>query len=122
MTKLLKTLAIAGATVLATSTTAMAGDTAFEVKRINNAHAKIAVKAFKKGEFSRSAQLNEIALTRGLSKSRTAIVQSNLCASYAMIGNTDQAQQACDVALELRPDLKEAKQNNEALRVKLAQK
>ncbi|WP_409432651.1 hypothetical protein ACJ3XI_10640 [Litorimonas sp. RW-G-Af-16] len=123
MLNVMKTCAIAGATALAMTTTAFAADSAaeFTMKRTTNAHVKMSVKAFKKGDYERAVRFSETALTKGLSESRQAIVQSNLCASYAMLNDTAQAAQACAAALALNPELEEAKANQTALNIRLVE-
>jgi len=106
---------------------AQAGDTTtnaphMAVKTTSNAYVKLGVKAYKNGEFDRSIAFHKRALNDGLSKSRRAIAQSNLCASYAAIGDMEAATEACDAALELKPGYELAVANKSALTVLLAQK
>ena len=126
MTKTFKNLALAGATAVAImlAPAAFAGDNtnaAFSVERTSNPAVRVAVKAFKKGDYAKSVQFSQQALRSGLSKSRASVAQSNLCASHAMLGEMEKAAEACVAALDLKPENETALANSKALTVKLAQ-
>ena len=95
--------------------------TEFEVVQATNGTVKLGVKAFQKGDYARSVALHKSALRQGLSSRKAAIVQTNLCASWAKLGDYVQAETACETALELRPDYGPAKANMNLITVKLAQ-
>lgn len=96
--------------------------TQFEVARTTDGVVKASVKAFSKGDYAKSIALNKAAIRRGMSKRKTAVAQSNLCASWAMLGDLVQAEKACETALDLRPDYKPARANMDLLTLKLAEK
>ncbi len=125
MTKTMKNLVLAGATAaaIALSPAAFAGETSqsFNVERTTNPAVRVAVKAFKKGDYERSVRLNQQALRKGLSSSRASVAQSNICASYAMLGELEKAGEACQAALDLKPDNDVASANKAALTVRMAQ-
>lgn len=93
----------------------------FQVSSTTDGLVKLGVKAFKRGDYERAIRMNEQALRASLSRRKTAVAQSNLCASYAKLDMMPQAQVACDAALELRPDYAPALANKGALTVRLAQ-
>ena len=95
--------------------------TDFNVAKATNGAVKLGIKAFHKGDYARSVALHKSALRQGLSSRKAAIVQSNLCASWAKLGDYVQAETACEKALDLRPDYAPAKANMDRLIVKLAQ-
>lgn len=97
-------------------------EASFVVKSASDNLIRMGVKAFRKGNFEKSVRLNQAAIKTSLSAPREAIAQSNLCASYALLGDMEQAQAACTAALELRPGLTQAQTNKAALTIKLAQK
>ena len=112
-------------------TSAMAGDktveapatiTQFDVATTTNGVVKSGVKAFKKGDYAKSVALHKAAIRGRMSKRKTAVAQSNLCASWAMLGDLVQAEKACETALELRSDYEPALANMELLNIKLAEK
>jgi len=121
-------LTLAAMTLTFPSASAMAADvnapaaSTFIVKSAADANIRRAAKAHKKGEFEDSIRINHRALKTSLSSKRAAIVHSNLCATYATVGEMNKAQAACSAALELRPDYAPAVANKTALTVKLAQK
>jgi len=117
-TALIPASAMAGENTGATLTTT----TQFEVTRTTDGVIKLGVKAFKKGDYAKSVALNKAALRNGLSKRKKAVAQSNLCASWAMLGDLVQAEKACEAALDLRPDYNAARANMDLLTVKLAEK
>lgn len=132
-TRPLKTLAIctisAAAFILPAS--AMAGETAptvttvaadYQVKSSSNGLIKSGVKAFNKGNFAKAVSLNKAVIRSRPNRTKTAIAQANLCASLAKLDRIEQAAEACDAALELRPGLDVAKSNQALLQVRLAQK
>lgn len=82
----------------------------------------MSVKAFKKGEYERSAAFSKRALKDGLSKSRKAIAYANLCSAEAASGNMEAAAEACDASLELQPGFEIAEANRSALTTLLAAK
>ncbi len=86
----------------------------YAVRSTSDVNIKMGVKAFKAGEFDRAVAFNQKAIKSGLSKSRKAIAYSNLCAALAAQGDRAAAVAACDSALALRPELKEAAQNRAA--------
>lgn len=121
-------LTLAAMTLTFPAASAMAADvsapaaSSFIVKSAADDNIRRAAKAYKKGEIETSIRINRRALNSSLSAKRAAIAHSNLCASYATIGEMDKAQAACAAALELRPDYAPAMANKAALTVKLAQK
>lgn len=121
----LATLAALAITATLPAASAMAADAptnGFVVKSTTDGRIKLGVKAFKKGDFERSASYNRQAIKASLSRKKTAIAQSNLCAAYAKLDLMDEAQTACTAALELRPDYAPALANKAALTIRLAQK
>ena len=78
------------------------------------------MKAFKKGDFQRSAKMSEAAIKNKISKRRQAVAQSNLCAALGELGQFEDAANACDTALELRPGYATAEANKSALTIRLA--
>lgn len=115
------TLTFPAASAMAADVSAPAAST-FIVKSAADANIRRATKAFNKGEFESSIRIHHRALKTSLSSKRAAIVHSNLCATYATVGEMDKAQAACSAALELRPDYAPAVANKSALTVQLAQK
>ncbi len=104
---------------------AMAADTtvdSFTVSTTTDGRIRLGVKAFKKGDFSKSVRLHRAALKTSLSPRKAGIAQSNLCAAYAKLEMMDEAEAACTAALELRPDYAPAQANKAALTIRLAQK
>lgn len=121
----LATLAAIAMTATLPAASAVAADAPsanFVVKSTTDARIKLGVKAFNKGDFERSASYNRQAIKASLSRRKTAIAQSNLCATYAALDMMDDAQTACTAALELRPDYAPAQANKAALTIRLAQK
>ena len=112
-------LSAAGAIAADQTAPAQAG---FETATTTNGKVRLSIKAFKKGDFERSAAFSKSALKSSMSDRRAAIVHTNLCAAYGEMGELEQAAEACDTALELRPDYQPALVNREALTVRLAQK
>jgi len=94
----------------------------FVVKSTTDGRIKLAVKAFKKGDFEKSVRMSKSALTGGLSSRKEAVAYSNLCAAYAKLGQMEDAQSACDTALELREHYAPAIVNKASLIIRLAQK
>jgi len=130
----LSALAAVALTVTLPAASAMAADAStasaapvtstavFQVKSAADGKIRAGVSAFEKGDYQKALTFNRSALSGGgLSPRKAAIVQSNLCAAYAMIGEMDKASSACATALELRPNYAPAKANKAALTVKLAQ-
>ena len=119
-------IATAGLALPAASAMAADAPTAapvsFSVKTTTDYNVRAGVDAFRKGNFERSVAYNEAAIKSRMSAKRKAVAQSNLCAALANLGELEKAEAACDAALELRPDLKEAAQNKSALNFKLVQK
>ena len=121
----LATLAALAITATLPAASAMAADgqaNDFVVKSTTDGRIKLGVKAFNKGDFEKSAAYNRQAIRASLSRKKTAIAQSNLCAAYAKLEMMDEAQMACTAALELRPDYAPAQANKAALTIRLAQK
>ncbi len=83
---------------------------------------RLAVQAFKKGDYAKSVSRSQKALKSRLSDSRAAIAQSNLCAAHGAMGDMDEAKAACDAAIDLRADYAPAAANKAALTVMLAEK
>ncbi|NNE58200.1 MAG: hypothetical protein HKN36_08850 [Hellea sp.] len=122
-----KTLMTLAAASMMVPALASAGETApqagaFTVKTTTDYRVKEAVKSFKSGDFTRSIAYSQKAIEEGLSTKREAIAFSNLCAALAASGDMNAATEACDTALELRPDYAPAVDNKAALTVMLAQK
>lgn len=119
-------LTIAALSLMAPAVSASATDAStanvFTVKTTTDYRVKKAAKAFRKGEFERSIAYSNKALNAGLSSKRKAIAYTNICAAEASLGNMEAAAEACDSALNLRPDYAPAVSNKAALRVMLAQK
>lgn len=114
-------LALPAASAMAADAPAPAPYT-FTVKTTTDYHVKAGAEAFKRGDFQRSVSYANAALKAGMSDRRAAVAQSNLCASYAHLGDLEKAAEACDAALELRPGYSAAESNKAALTIKLAQK
>lgn len=96
--------------------------TDYQVKSSSNSLIKSGVKAFKNGDYARSVGLNKAVIKIRPSRLKTAIAQANLCASYAKLEKMEQASDACEAALKLRPGLEVAQANQGLLRTRLAQK
>jgi len=121
----LATLAALTITATLPTVSAMAAEAPtsnFVVKSTTDGRIKLGVKAYKKGNFARSASLHEQALRAALSSKRTAIAHSNLCATYAKLDRMEEARTSCEAALELRPDYSPAQTNKATLEIRLAQK
>jgi len=121
----LATLAALAITATLPTASAMAADAPtgdFVVKSTTDGLIKMGVKAFKRGDFERAARLNEQATRSSLSRQKTAIAHSNLCAAYAKLEMFDEANKACATALELRPNYTPAETNKASLTIRLAQK
>ena len=121
----LATLAALAITATLPAASAMAAEAAannYVVKSTTDGRIKLGVKAFKKGNFERSVSLHEQAVRASLSRRKTAIAHSNLCAAYAKLEMMDEARNSCAAALELRPDYAPAQANKAALTIRLAQK
>lgn len=108
-----------------TSASAMASDKTastpgFQVTSAATSHIRSGAKAFKKGEYAKSAMYSRVAIQSSLSNRREAIAQSNLCAAYGAMGEMENARLACISALELRPGYEPAIANKAALTYKLA--
>lgn len=128
-----KTLAICTISVAALimPASAMANETApaattvtadYQVKSSSNGLIKSGVKAFKKGNYAKAVSLNKAVIGTRPNRQKMAIAQANLCASLAKLEEVEQAVEACDAALKLRPGLDVAKSNRALLKVRLAQK
>ena len=92
---------------------------AFEVRKTTNTAVKFSVAAFNNGDYSKAARYSRSAIAAGLSPSRRAVAYNNLCASLgAMEQNLDEAIDACDAAIALRPTLSEAHNNRCMIRMK----
>lgn len=78
------------------------------------------VKAYRKGDLETAAMFMRTSLKESRSTSEQAKLQSNLCAIYAAMGNTQRAVLACDTALELSPHYTPARVNTHALKIKFA--
>ena len=96
--------------------------TEFNVAITSDGIVKSGVRAYERGDYAKSVAMHKAAIRARMSKRKTAVAQSNLCASWAMLGDYVQAEKACDTALELRPDYEPAQVNRELLGVKLAAK
>ncbi len=94
----------------------------FTVRSASDGKIRLSVKSFKKGDMERSIRFSQSALRANLSKAKQAVAHSNLCAAYGELGDLEKASTACDIALEIRPDMEEARNNKNALSVRLAQK
>lgn len=101
--------------------TAPIEQTDFNVTKATNGAVKLGIKAYHKGDYAKSVALHKSALRQGLSSRKAAIVHSNLCASWAKLGDYVQAETACETALELRPGYEPAQANMDRLTIKLAQ-
>lgn len=93
----------------------------FQVKSSSGSTIGAGAKAFKKGQFEKSAMFSRTAIKSSLSNKREAIAQSNLCAAYGAMGEMENARLACKAALDLRPDYAPAVANTKVLSFKLAQ-
>lgn len=117
------------AATLALPASAMAEDTKptvvaadYQVKSSSNGLIKSGVKAFNKGDYAKAASLNKAVIRIRPSRMKTAIAQANLCASLAKLDELEQAADACEAALELRPEMDIAKSNQALVKIRLAQK
>jgi len=117
--------------MLISPSSAMAGETGtaavttaadFQVKSSSYGLIRSGVKAFDRGNYAKSVALNKAVIRIRPNRIKTAIAQSNLCASYGKLGDFEQAATACKAALELRPELEAAKSNQALLKTRLAQK
>ncbi|MDB2437147.1 hypothetical protein N9W89_00400 [Hellea sp.] len=121
----LATLAALAITTTLAPASAMATDAptaSFVVKSTTDGRVKLGVKAFKRGDFERSVRWSKSALEGSLSSRKEAVAYSNLCAAYAKLGQMEEAQEACDSALELRANYAPAIVNKASLITRLAQK
>lgn len=118
ITKSLITLSALAALTAGVSASAYAQGSAapaeYAVRKSSDVNVKMGVKAFKAGDYARAVSYNRKAIKSGLSKRRKAIAYSNLCAALGAQGDYAGAIAACDTALTLRGDLKEAAQNRAA--------
>lgn len=115
----LATVAVIGFSAIM-GASALAADGEFTITKTTNPVIQSAVKAYKQGDYDKSARLSRAALKASLSPRRTAIAQSNLCAAYAKLEKFEKAGEACQAALELRPGYAPAEANQAALTVRLA--
>lgn len=121
-------LSLTAAVLALPAASAMAADVtpqtsaSFVVKSSADSHIRSSARAFKRGDTEKSIRYSLRALKSGLSAQRAAIAHSNLCAAYAVLDDMENAAEACDTALKLRPDYKPALTNSAALTVRLAQK
>ena len=113
------TMITAASAMAADNTAAASAD--FKVATTSNSVIRAGVSAFKKGDYEKSVTFTRAALKSSLSDRRAAIAQSNLCAAYGKLGEMDLAQEACAIALELRPGYAPAEQNKAALTIRFAQ-
>ncbi len=125
-TTLLALSAAAMMTTTLAATPAMAGDnpsifSQWKVETSTDYYVKAGAKAFKKGDYNRSVAYSNKAIDKGLSSKREAIAYSNLCAAHGALHETAAAAEACDKALELRPDYAPAQANQAGLRTLFAQ-
>lgn len=93
----------------------------FQVKSSSGSTISAGAKAFKKGQYAKSAMFSRAAIKSSLSHRREAIAQSNLCAAYGAMGEMENARLACKAALDLRSDYAPAIANTKLLTVTLAQ-
>jgi len=105
----------------ASAMAAEAPEHSFQVKSASGSTIGAGAKAFKKGQFAKSAMFSRTAIKSSLSNKREAIAQSNLCAAYGAMGQMEDARLACKAALDLRPNYAPALANSQALTFKLAQ-
>lgn len=105
-----------------TETAPIAAASEFQVKSSSNGLIKSGVKAFNRGDYAKSVALNKAVIRIRPSRMKTAIAQTNLCASYAKLGDFVQAETACEAAPNLRPDLETVRSNQALLRTRLVQK
>lgn len=119
---------VAAAGISFSAPSAMAADqknpshAAFTVKSAADSNIRTGAQEFRKGNYERSAARSRAALKSSISLRRAAIAHSNLCAAYAIMGDMKKAEEACNMALTLRPDYLPAQGNKAALTIKLAQK
>ena len=78
------------------------------------------VKAYRNGDLETAAMFMRTSLKDNRSKAEQAKLQSNLCAIYAAMNNTQRAALACDKALELAPHYTPARSNAQALKITFA--
>ncbi|NNC37056.1 MAG: hypothetical protein HKO02_06350 [Hyphomonadaceae bacterium] len=98
--------AIAAITLAGMTGTAMANDTQLQFSVESNATRSIssAATAFERGDYAKSVSFSKYALKQGLKKSRKTAALSNLCAALGVQAQYDDAMEACNKALELKPD------------------
>ena len=96
------------ATVLMTGLagTALANDTQLQFSVESNATRSIraSATAFDKGQFKKSVSFSNYALKQGLKKSRKTAAYNNLCAALGAQAEYESAMEACNAALELKPE------------------
>jgi len=93
--------------------------TEFEIISAQNKLIRSGVKAFEKGNYAKAVSFNKAAIRIRPNKRKMIVAQSNLCASWAMLEEYEQAETACLAALKLDPAYEPAQANLDLLRVKL---
>jgi len=115
--KILKTITITTLLIMGGFTTAQAQNSLSNYEVISTTDGKIraGVRAFKKGDLDKAAMFMRSSLKGGMNPKKLAIAQSNLCAIYGAMGESERAADACKKALKLRPSFTPALTNNNAL-------
>jgi len=113
-------LAFIGLSATLPAASAMAADGNYVASSASSPVIRAASQAFNRGDYKESAALSRAALQSSLSKRKTAIAQSNLCAAYAKLEMFDEASEACEKALELHPGYEPAEKNQAQLTIRLA--
>jgi len=87
----------------------------YEVIATTDGKIRAGVRAFKQGDLDKAAMFMRSSLKGGMNTKKQAIAQSNLCAIYGAMGESERAANACNKALKLRPNFAPALANNSAL-------
>ena len=122
--KILKTMTVTALTTMGSFATvhAQTDFPNYQVVSTTNGKIRAGVLAFKKGDLDKAAMFMRSSLKDGMSPKREAIAQSNLCAIYGAMGESERAAGACKKALKLRPSFAPALANNNVLQKAYAKK
>jgi len=94
----------------------------YQVVSATDGKIRAGVRAFKKGDLDKAAMFMRSSLKGGMNPKKQAIAQSNLCAIYGTMGESERAADACNKALKLRPSFAPALANNNILQRAYAKK
>lgn len=105
---MVRTSLIAMALIASGSSAALANTCAeapeFAAHRTSNSSVRAQYNALSRGEIAQAIHFGEEAVNSGTSSRHSSAALSNLCAAYALDGQSDRAMTACSAAVEARPD------------------